>query len=101
MSDPEETIPGEHRRRTDDGWLCWLALRSSEAWEWIDKRRIDRHLLSLGIFIGTINITMWAMEFAWYSSRPGIEIAAIIAAVSAPYMALQSFAATSYFKDKQ
>lgn len=88
----------EKRRREDGGWLCWLARRFSEAWDWIDKRDIDKHVVTLAILGGTAIITAWAMEFSWYSSRPGLEIAAIIGAVAAPYMTLQAVAIKWYFE---
>lgn len=68
-------------------------------WDWIDKRAIDKHVLSVGIFWGTARLTEWAMVFAAaHADKPGIEIAAIIAAVTAPYMALQAAAIKFYFE---
>jgi hypothetical protein len=67
-------------------------------WDWVDDRDIDKHAVSLAILYGTMSIVNWAMVFASMNpGKPGIEIAAIIAAVSAPYMALQSFALKYYF----
>lgn len=71
----------------------------SRLWDWIDKRQIDKHVLSVGIFYGTVRLTEWAMAFAaLHGDRPGMEIAAIIAAVTAPYMALQGAAIKYYFE---
>lgn len=84
---------GDPRRRSEDqGWLTrW--------WDWIDERDIDKHALSLGIFYGTIKVTHWAMEYASaFTLKSGIEVAAVIAAVTAPYMALQAAAISFYFK---
>ena len=86
------------RRTTDKGWLCWVALRASDAWDWIDKRDIDKHAVTMIVLVGTAIITGWAMEFAWYSSRPGLEIAAIIGAVATPYAAVQAVAIKWYFE---
>lgn len=81
------------RRANDKGWLCLVAMRCSQAWDFIDKRQIDAYAVSLAILYGTIRITEWAMRFADDAgTRTGIEIAAIIAAVMAPYMALQGAA---------
>lgn len=95
----------ESRRATDQrGWravTCWLAMRASDAWEWIDKRDIDKHLVSLAVLYGTVKITGWAMHFAEHGDRPGLEVAAIIGAVSAPYMALQAAAIAFYFRARQ
>lgn len=88
----------EQRRSEDTGWLCWLAMRCSQAWDWIDKRDIDKHVVSLAILSGTVFITQWAMHYAEHGDRPGIEVAAIIASVSAPYMALQAAAIAFYFR---
>lgn len=88
----------EQRRATDRGWLCWLALRLSEAWDWIDKRDIDKHAVSIVILLGTWEITRWAMRFAEHGNRPGLEVAVIIGAVGAPYMALQAAAIAFYFR---
>jgi hypothetical protein len=87
-------------RRSDDGWLCWIAARLSQAWDWIDKRDIDKHVVSLAILYGSTLILDWAMKFAEHGNRPGLEIAAIIAAVTAPYMALQTAAIKFYFDSR-
>jgi glycine cleavage system protein P-like pyridoxal-binding family len=83
----------EQRRRSEDkGWI-------TRAWDWIDDRDIDKHAVSLGIFYGTIRITSWAMAYAHDAiGRSGLEVAAVIAAVLAPYMALQGAALKFYFE---
>ena len=82
-----------------EGVLCWVMLRSGQFWTWIDERDIDKHLLSIVILLGTFKVTSWAMGFAeMVKSQSGIEVAAIIAAVTAPYMALQAAAIHYYFK---
>lgn len=92
----------EARRAEDQhGWrliTCWLARRLSEAWDWIDKRDIDKHAVSLAILYGTAKVTTWGMRFAEHGDRPGLEVAAIIGAVFAPYMALQAAAIAWYFR---
>lgn len=86
------TLDAPRRRSEDTGWITRL-------WDWIDERDIDKHALSLGIFFGTIRITQWAMGYASaVTDKSGIEVAAVIAAVSAPYMALQAAALAFYFK---
>ena len=91
----------EGRRATDAGWMCRMALRAAEFWDFIDKRQIDKHAVSLAILFGTVSITRWAQHYAEHGDRPGFEVAAIIAAVSAPYMALQAAAIAFYFKARQ
>ncbi len=89
----------EQRRGEDTGVWCWIAQRCSQGWDWIDKRQIDKHAVSLAILYGTVKITGWAMEYAaTHGEKSGIEAAAIIAAVSAPYMAMQAAAIAFYFK---
>jgi hypothetical protein len=72
-----------------------------QLWDWIDKRDIDKHVLTMGIFWGTVKLTSWAMAFtSQHPDKPGIELAAIIAAVTAPYMALQAAAIKFYFESR-
>lgn len=70
-------------------------------WDFIDKRDIDKHTISVCIMYGTIKVTEWAMLFAsMHPDKPGLEIAAIIAAVTTPYMALQAAAIKFYFDSR-
>lgn len=98
----------EHRRLGDknpSGWkaiTCWLAQRASEFWDWVDKRDLDKHAVSIAIMWGTVKVTNWAMDFAAIPREgSGVEVAAIIAAVTAPYMALQAAAIAFYFHARQ
>jgi hypothetical protein len=84
----------EEKRRRSDGLFGWV----TTIWDWIDERDIDKHVISVFIMYGTIRVTSWAMTYASaHSDKTGIEVAAIIAAVSAPYMALQAAALKFYF----
>lgn len=75
--------------------------RLTQWWDWVDKRDIDKHVLTFGIFWGTVKLTEWAMVFAaTHAAKPGLEIAAIIAAVTTPYMALQAAAIKYYFESR-
>ena len=70
-------------------------------WEWFDKRDIDKHLASMAILYGTVRITEWAMLFASaHAERPGLELAAIIAAVTAPITYLQTAVFKAYISAK-
>jgi hypothetical protein len=70
-------------------------------WDWIDSRDVDKHIVSLCILYGTVKVTEWAMAFAaLHADKAGIEIAAIIAAVTGPYMALQAAAIKFYFDSR-
>lgn len=82
----------EPKRRAEDRGLI------TRFYDWIDERQVDKHFVSLAILAGTVRVTEWAMGYASGSARPGLEVAAIIAAVTAPYMALQAAAIGFYFK---
>ena len=83
----------EPRRRDEDqGWI-------TRTWDWIDSRQIDKHAVSLGVLYGTVLVTRWAMAYAErFSDKSGVEVAAVIAAIMAPYMALQAATLGFYFK---
>lgn len=83
----------EPRNRSEDQGLI------TRWWDWIDKRDIDKHAVSLAILYGTVKVTSWAMSYASaFTTKSGLEVAAVIAAVSGPYMALQAAAIAFYFK---
>lgn len=84
----------EEARRSTDKW----AGRFSAFFDWVDERDVDKHIVSLIILSGTIQLTLWAEHFAENGNRPGIEVAAILAAVFAPYMLLQGAALSWYFR---
>lgn len=86
------------RREADLNLSCRIARHASEAWDFVDKRDIDKHAVTMAILAGTWEITRWAMNFAHTGDRPGLEVAAIIGAVVAPYMGLQAAAIAWYFK---
>lgn len=101
-------IEEPHRRQTDRLIGAFHAADTAASsvmarfWKWIDERDIDKHIVSIAILLGTIKITAWAMSFAeTHTEKTGLEAAAIIAAVLAPYMALQSAAVAFYFRARQ
>ncbi|WP_342617244.1 hypothetical protein [Rhodoferax sp. GW822-FHT02A01] len=70
-------------------------------WDWIDSREIDKHVLSAGVFWGTVKITEWAMAFAAaHPEKSGIDVGAVIAAVTAPYSLLQAACVKFYFDNR-
>lgn len=88
----------EQRRGEDRGTLCWIAMRLSQAWDWIDKRQIVERFVSISILYGTVKITAWAMTFAeTHGEKSGVDAAAIIVSVGGPYMALQAAAIAFMF----
>lgn len=53
-------------------------------WDWIDTRGIVRRVV-LGVAVWmTWRVSVWAMGYAEASDKPGVEVAAIIAAATAP-----------------
>lgn len=89
------------RRATDAGWLCAMAMRMREFWDWIDRRQIDAYAVTLVILYGTVDIMRWAMHFAEIGNRPGLEVAAIVGAITGPYSILQGAAIKFLFDARQ
>jgi len=86
-------------RAGDKGFWCSLALRFSEAWDFIDARDIDKHALSLSVFGMTVYIVYWCMEFIWaHPDKPGLEVAAMVAAIMVPWNGVQAAAIKWYFE---
>lgn len=86
------------RQRRADRWLAPFV----GFWDFIDKRDIDKHIVSIVIMWGTMRVTEWSMVFAGAHADlvNGVGSAAIIAAVTAPYMTLQAAAIAFYFKSR-
>ena len=80
----------EQRRAGDTGWLCLVALRGSQFFDWIDRRQIDAWgVLVFSLWMTTF-VLEWAMDFA--DSHPeldGAKMAMIIASVVAPWVTMQ------------
>ena len=74
-----------------NNWLTRL-------WDWIDERDIDKHVVSMIVLSGTVLITRWAFTFAEaHMDKSGIELAAVMLAVTGPYTALQAAVIKWYF----
>lgn len=70
-------------------------------WDWIDKRDVDKHTVVLIVLYGTKILTDWAMLYAaTHAEKSGLEVAAVIAAVTTPYMALQTACIKFYFDSR-
>lgn len=91
--EPAPAPSREFQRRGSDKWYAPL----THFWDWVDERDIDKGFISLVILYGTWELTRWAMHYAEHGNRPGLEIAAIIAAVTTPYAGLQIAAIKFYF----
>ena len=66
----------------------------------INEQGVIRRVVLLFTLYMTWTCTQWAQGFATSSPRPGMDIAAIIAAVTAPMMALQAFAFKHYLESR-
>ena len=67
---------------------------------WLKKYRIFSRTLVLMSFIQMLWITWWGTRFAATSSLPGLEIAAVLAAVQVPATALFSSVYRTYAETK-
>lgn len=69
---------------------------------WIDRRHfVSVRGLTMYVTLGlTVYVTLEAFRFAYASNLPGIDIAAIIAAVTAPMAALQKYTFDAYMRGK-
>lgn len=75
----------EEGKRSTDRWFGPLVV----LWDWIDNRHIALHAVLFVTLWLTWDVIRWAMEFGWQSTRPGIEVAAIIGAVLTPWGGMQ------------
>ena len=81
----------QHRRRDDTGWLCLIALRGSQFFDWVDKRQVDAWSVLIFSLAMTYIVLEWAMDFAnAHSEMDGLKMAAIIGAVVAPWVTMQA-----------
>jgi hypothetical protein len=58
-------------------------------WNWVDERCVVRRVVLFVTLWMTWEAYQWAAEFAQAADRPGTDVAAIIAAVTAPISLLQ------------
>lgn len=56
----------------------------------VDERAIVRRIAFFWVLWITGTVIRWSMDFAQTSTRPGMEVAAILAAVWTPMTALQA-----------
>lgn len=88
----------QQKRATDKGFMCWVALRLADFWNFIDKRQIDMHVVCTVFLVGVIRITEWGMAFAHeHPQMSGTEMGIVIAAVLGPYMAVLAPVIKWYF----
>jgi hypothetical protein len=93
----------EARRAADKTGLqavtCWLAQRASEAWDFVDKRDIDKHIVTWWSFYVTFYLLDWALEYVFkHPDKPGLEVAAIVGAIMVPWTPVQGAIVKWYFE---
>ena len=64
--------------------------------DFIDQRAVVRRVAFFVVLAITISTILWSREFASTSPRPGMEVAAILAAIWGPLTALQGAIFTFY-----
>jgi hypothetical protein len=97
----EEPVPVAQRnqRASDRGILCWIAMRLADFWDFVDKRQVDVHLVCWAFFALTGYVVYWTTEYVWaHPDKPGLEIAAIVGAVTVPLTWIMPKIIDSYLK---
>ena len=92
----------EQRRSDDGGWLCKIALRGSQFFDFIDKRQIDAWCVLIFSLWMTYLVMDWATDFAnnFSSLHPDadvLKIAAVIGAIVGPWVTMQAALMKFYF----
>lgn len=83
--------------------LCWVAQRFSDLWDFVDKRDIDKHALAWLTALCGWDLTWEMIDFANAALAAKVqlaEVAAVIAAIGAPY-ALFAGAVVKWYFERQ
>ena len=70
-------------------------------WNWLDNRMIVRRLLLLATSYLVWDSYAWCKSFAELTTRDGLQVAAIIAAVTGPVTVLLKFVLDNYAEAKK
>lgn len=65
---------------------------------WLDQHKVTRRVIVLIGIALTIRVTEWAIWFSTGNARNGMEMAAIIAAVTSPVMAFTAVVFRAYIE---
>ena len=60
------------------------------------RHKLFRRLLFVWMMVLTYHVFLWAMDFATHTQKTGMEVAAIIAAITGPLSALQGYVFKMY-----
>jgi O-antigen ligase len=95
----DDTVVQNLRRGSDHGWLCWVALRFTEFWDFVDKRDIDKQALVWTVYAMLLYSVYWGMEFVWlHPDQNGVDVAAKVAAITLPLTWVVAKITDWYFK---
>jgi hypothetical protein len=75
----------------------------SAFFSWLDRRHFVsvRAGMQYAVAAMTWQVTVWAFEFARTSPLPGLEVAAVLAAVTVPFCGLQAAIFSQYMGAKK
>jgi len=73
----------------------------SAFWDWIDERAIIRRVVLFVTLWMTWRAFTWAAEFSAITEKAGMDVAAIIAAVTAPITYLQAAVFKTYSEGRK
>lgn len=94
-----ENVDRAHIDRAGDrGFWCAVARRFSDVWDFLDRRDIFEHALTIWTLYMVERYTVWCMHFA--ESHPdmdGLKMAAILGAVGLALMAFATPVAKFWF----
>lgn len=87
----QELTSFHNKRAGDKGWLCWLAVRFADMWDFFDRRNIDLHATLIVTLVITIRVMEWAMDFGTdYPEYSETKVALVIGAVIGPWALMQT-----------
>lgn len=96
-------LPGDPRnwkkRAADRGAWCWFAQRFSEAWDFIDKRDIDKHVVAWIVLYVTVYLLDWTLDYIYaHPDKSGVDLGLVVAAYMVPWSAVQAAVIKWYFE---
>ena len=85
--------------RIESDAQMWFVARF---WNWVDKHQADRQIAFYFTLWMTYQIVDWAMNFVdIHPDKPGLETAAILAAVMTPWSAFQAAVFKFYSENRE
>ena len=70
-------------------------------WDFVEERDIDEKLVCIAIFYGSFDVIRWAFRFAEkVDNQPGLEVAAIIGAITLPLTYILPKTLEFFFRNK-